>query len=196
VPDTLEELVLADARDWRRWLADHHPDTEGVWLALHKKGGTVTELTYQQALEEALCFGWIDGQIRRRDIGSYWQRFTPRRPRSSWSRRNVELVTRLSDDGRMMPAGSAAVEAARADGRIDRAYAGAAAAEFPQDLSAAIASDPKAQAMWDILTSANRYAITYRVQQARRPDTRARRVEQFVAMLARGETMHPQRRHV
>lgn len=190
----LAELLLPDAGAWRGWLAEHHSNSPGVWLVLGKKGGQVTALDYPAALDEALCFGWIDGQVARRDEGSYRQRFTPRRPKGAWSRRNVEHVARLTAAGLMMPAGQAAVDAARADGRWQRAYAGPAAAELPADLAGALAAVPAAQAMWDVLTSQNRYAISYRVGQAKRPDTRARRIAEFVELLARGETLHPQRR--
>lgn len=195
MPTELAELQVADAGSWRNWLAENHAASPGVWLVLTKKGGTATSLDYAGALDEALCFGWIDGQVKRRDEHSFMQRFTPRRPKGAWSRRNVEHVGRLSAEGRMMPAGLAAVEAARADGRWDVAYAGPAAAELPDDLAAALAADPDAQAMWKVLTSQNRYAITYRIGQVKRPETRARKIGEFVAMLARGDTPHPQRGH-
>lgn len=190
----LIELLVPDAIAWRDWLADNHATSPGVWLVLTKKGGQVTSLDYAAALDEALCFGWIDGQVGRRDEGSMRQRFTPRRPRSAWSRRNVEHIARLTAEGRLMPAGQAAVDAAKADGRWDAAYAGPAANELPDDLAASLAGSPAAQAMWDTLTSQNRYAITYRVGQAKRAETRAKRIAEFVAMLERGETFHPQRR--
>jgi len=190
----LEELLVPDAAAWLAWLADNHASSPGVWLVLTKKGGQVTALDYAAALDEALCHGWIDGQVGRRDEGSMRQRFTPRRARSAWSKRNVEHVARLTAEGRMTPAGQAAVDAAQADGRWQAAYAGAAAAEFPADLAAALAGNQQAQAMWEVLTSQNRYAITYRVGQAKRPETRAKRIEEFVAMLGRGETVHPQKR--
>jgi uncharacterized protein YdeI (YjbR/CyaY-like superfamily) len=191
----LGELTVADATAWRAWLSQHHDDSAGVWLVLAKKGIVdPTSLTYDQALDEALCHGWIDGQVRRLDEHTYRQRFTPRRARSPWSRRNVEIVTRLGAEGRMHAAGVAAVERAKADGRWDSAYAGQAAIEVPPDLEVALAAEPRALAMFEILTSQNRYAVLYRVETAKRAETRARRIEQFVAMLARGETVHPQRR--
>ncbi len=190
----LSELLVPDAVTWRAWLAGNHASSPGVWLVLGKKGGQVTELTYAAALDEALCFGWIDGQVARRDEGSMRQRFTPRRPRSAWSRRNVEHIARLAAEGRLMPAGQAAVEAAKADGRWEAAYAGAAAGEVPPELADALAGNPAAREMWDVLTSQNRYAITYRIGQAKRPETRTRRIAEFLAMLERGETVHPQRR--
>ncbi len=153
-----------------------------------------TSLTYDEALEEALCQGWIDGQTRRLDDATYIQRFTPRRPRSAWSKRNVGLVERLRAQGRMRPAGEAAVQRAQADGRLQAAYAGPAGIEVPDDLAAALAAQPRAAAMFEILTSQNRYAILYRLTTAKQAATRARRLEQYVGMLARGETIYPQRR--
>jgi uncharacterized protein YdeI (YjbR/CyaY-like superfamily) len=164
-----------------------------VWLVLHKKGGAVTALTYDGALEEALCFGWIDGQGRRRDGSSTFVRFTPRRARSIWSARNVGIVERLEQEGRMREPGRAAVEAARLDGRWDAAYGGPDQ-EVPDDLAAALGADPAAAAMFDVLTRGNRTAVIHQVTSARRPETRERRVRQLVAMLARHETLFPQKR--
>jgi uncharacterized protein YdeI (YjbR/CyaY-like superfamily) len=189
------ELTVPDAAAWRQWLGEHHQISAGVWLVLARQGTThPTSLTYEQALEEALCHGWIDAKARRRDDATYCQRFTPRRARSPWSQRNVDRVERLQREGRMHPAGVAEVERAKADGRWEAAYAGQASMTVPADLADALAAQPRAQAMFDILTSQNRYAILHRVASAKRPDTRARRVESFVAMLARGETIYPQRR--
>ena len=186
---------MIDAAAWVVWLSGNHEQSSGVWLGLAKKGTTEpTSLTYDQALQEALCHGWIDGQVRRLDERIYRQRFTPRRPRSAWSKRNVGIVERLTSEGRMRPAGIDAVERAKADGRWEQAYAGQATIEMPADLAEALAARPAAKAMWEVLTSQNRYAVLYRIDNAKRADTRARRIEQFVAMLARGETPHPQRR--
>jgi uncharacterized protein YdeI (YjbR/CyaY-like superfamily) len=193
--DEPPELTVADAATWREWLGEHHQTSAGVWLVLARQGTTQpTSLTYDQALDEALCHGWIDGQTRRRDDATYRQRFTPRRARSPWSKRNVGIVGRLQREGRMHPAGVAEVARAKADGRWDAAYAGRAGMEVPADLAAALAVQPRAQAMFDILTSQNRYAVLYRIASAKRPDTRARRIENTVAMLARGETIYPQKR--
>jgi uncharacterized protein YdeI (YjbR/CyaY-like superfamily) len=186
--------LLADAAAWRVWLERHHGQRSGVWLVLAKEGTTEpTTLRQEEALLEALCFGWIDGQLRRRDDGSYRQRFTPRRLRSVWSKRNVEIAERLLAEGRMRPAGLAAIERARGDGSWLDAYAGPATIEVPDDLAAALAEHPQAAAMFERLTSQNRYAILYRLATAKRAETRNRRLEQYVAMLARGETIHPQR---
>ena len=191
----LPELIVADAAAWRVWLAEHHEGSAGVSLVLAKKGTTEpTSLTYDQALDEALCYGWIDGQVQRRDETTYRQRFTRRRSRSSWSKRNVGIVERLRLEGRMHPAGVAEVERAKADGRWEAAYAGSASIEVPPDLAAALAAEPRARAMFEILTAQNRYTGLYQIDTAKRAETRSRRIEQFVAMLARGETVYPQKR--
>ena len=164
----------------------------GVWLVLTKKRTTeVTALTYDEALEEALCFGWIDGQRAGRDELSYRNRFTPHRARSQWSARNVGIVERLRAEGRMSAAGAAEVARAQADGRWERAYAGQADAGVPPDLAAALDAEPDAKAAFEP-SSQNRYAIVYRTTSAVRPETRARRIQRFVAMLAKGETIYPQ----
>ncbi|MCB5291221.1 YdeI/OmpD-associated family protein [Arthrobacter sp. SO3] len=190
----LEDLLVKDAAEWRTWLEGHHAESPGVWLVLHKKGGTVTELDYETALQEALCFGWIDGQGKRRDEGSSFQRMTRRGPKSVWSVRNVERIGRLEAAGRMAPAGQAAVESAKADGRWEAAYSGAATAEVPGDLAAAIAAEPRAQAMFDVLTSVNRYALIYRTNGVKQAATREKKIAGFVEMLARFETPYPQAR--
>jgi uncharacterized protein YdeI (YjbR/CyaY-like superfamily) len=190
----LPELIVADAAAWRAWLGNQHRDSTGVWLVLAKKGTSEpTRLTYDEALEEALCHGWIDGQLGRRDEATYRQRFTPRRGRSAWSKRNVALAERLVREGRMQPPGLAEVEQARVDGRWGSAYAGSGEIEVPADLAAALQATPAAQATFDRLSSRNRYAVLYRIGTVRRSETRARRIQEFVAMLARGETIHPQR---
>ncbi len=186
---------MPNAAAWRSWLDDHHGDPSGVWLVLAKKATThPTSLIYDQALDEAICHGWIDGQRRSRDDATFIQRFTPRRTRSAWSKRNVDMVDRLITEGRMHPSGLTQVQRAKDDGRWDAAYAGQAAMTVPDDLAAAFDAQPKATAMFEILTSQNRYAVLYRIDQAKRTDTRARRIDQFVAMLARGETIYPQKR--
>ncbi len=188
------ELLVVDAAAWRAWLAAHHATASGVRLVLAKKGVTEpTRLTYDDALPEALCHGWIDGHLTRRDAATYCVRFTPRRARSGWSKHNAETVERLIAEGRMQPAGLAEVERAKADGRWERAYAGSASIEVPDDLRDALAASPAAQAMWNALTRTNRFAVLYRVHQAKRAETRARRIKQYVEMLGRGETPYPQR---
>ncbi|MET9275429.1 YdeI/OmpD-associated family protein [Kribbella sp. NPDC003557] len=189
------ELIVADAAAWLAWLHENHEESDGVWLVLAKKNVTTpTSLSYDEALEEALCHGWIDGQRRGRDEHTFIQRYTPRRPRSLWSKRNVDLIARLETEGRMRPAGRTQVELAKADGRWDKAYDGSRSQEVPPDLAAALAAEPKAQAMFEILTSANRFAVVFRVNDAKRPETRARRIALYVDQLARGETIYPQKR--
>ncbi|HEX4483557.1 MAG TPA: YdeI/OmpD-associated family protein [Solirubrobacteraceae bacterium] len=191
----LDDLIVLDAAAWSSWLAANHSLADGVWLVLAKKGTTEpTALSYDDALDAALCHGWIDGQVRRRDERTYRQRFTPRRARSAWSQRNVAIAERLIAARRMHESGLAAVAAAKADGRWEAAYAGPASIEPPADLLAALAAEPRAQSMFEILTSQNRYSVLLRIDNAKRSDTRARRIAQFVAMLARGETIHPQKR--
>lgn len=196
VKDT-PELIVADAAAWRAWLLEHHDTSEGVFLVLAKKGVTEpTNLTWDTSLDEALCFGWIDGQRNKRDDTTFSQRFTPRRRTSPWSERNVGHIARLTEAGRMHPAGLAEVEKAQADGRWEKAYKGPATATPPADLVAALAAEPKAQAMFEKLTSQNRFAVIYRVEGAKRADTRERRIATFVEQLARGETIYPQKRTV
>jgi uncharacterized protein YdeI (YjbR/CyaY-like superfamily) len=195
VPDALEELTVGKRSDWSRWLGEHGTVSLGVWLVLAKKGITEpTTLTYDDALEEAICNGWIDGQLAKRDERTFRRKFTPRRRGSAWSKRNVALAIKLTDEGRMKPAGLDAVERAKADGSWDVAYEGQSSSSVPTDLAASLAANPAAQAMFDRLDATNRYAVVYRVSTAKRADTRRRRIEQFVTMLARGETIHPQRR--
>jgi uncharacterized protein YdeI (YjbR/CyaY-like superfamily) len=187
------ELLVQDAEAWHDWLDSHHAQHPGVSLVLQKKGGHTTALTYAQALDEALCFGWIDGQIARRDDGSYRQRFTPRRPNSPWSQRNVEHVARLTQAGRMQPAGIAAVDAAKANGRWQAAYRGQADMQIPPDLAQALVANPTAAATFEQLDAANRYAIVYRLDAVKRPTTRDRKLSEYVDMLARGESLHPRK---
>lgn len=189
----LQELLLLDAAAWRAWLAARHAEHGAVWLVLAKKGTTEpTSLTYDQALEEALCHGWIDGQVRRRDEITYRQRFSHRRPRSAWSKRNVGIAERLRQEGRMHPAGLSEIERARQDGRWELAYEGQASIEVPDELAAALLACPAAAETFQTLSSQNRYSILYRISTAKQAQTRTRRVERLVAMLARGETIHPQ----
>jgi uncharacterized protein YdeI (YjbR/CyaY-like superfamily) len=187
------ELLVADAAEWRTWLSSNHSKSQGVWLVLAKKGTTdPTALSYDEALDEAICFGWIDGQIVRRDSATFRRRFTPRSARSPWSQRNVTIAERLCTSGRMHRSGEDEIRQAKADGRWNSAYAGQASVEIPEDLAKALTANPRARAMFLNLTSANRYSILYRIGSAKRVETRARRIEQFIEMLARGETIHPQ----
>jgi len=176
-------------------LSGQHGASSGVWLVLAKKGTTdPTSLSYDDALEEALCFGWIDGQVGRRDSATFRRRFTPRKAGSPWSRRNTAIAERLAAAGRMQPSGEDLVRQAKADGRWEAAYAGQASMEVPGDLADALKGSPRAQATFELLSSANRYSILYRIGSAKKAETRAKRIEQFIDMLARGETIHPQTR--
>jgi len=189
----LPELLVGDVGDWRRWLSAHHADSPGVWLVLAKVGTAApTTVSYAEALDEAICFGWIDGQLGRRDAATFRRRFTPRRVRSSWSQRNAAIAERLIATGRMHRSGEDEVRQAKEDGRWEAAYAGQASIDVPEDLLAALQDNPGAKAMFETLTRANRYAILYRIGNAKRPETRSRRIDQCVEMLARGETIHPQ----
>ena len=189
------ELIVADLAAWRCWLADHATASDGVWLVLAKKGTTQpTSLTYDEALEEALCHGWVDGQLAGGREGTFRRRFTPRRARSTWSKRNIGIIERLVAEGRMRPCGLAAVERAQADGTWDAAYAGAATIQTPDDLQAVLGANRAAAEVFAQLDGANRYAVLYRITTARRPDTRARRIEQLVDMLAQGKMIHPNRK--
>jgi uncharacterized protein YdeI (YjbR/CyaY-like superfamily) len=193
--EDLPELIVSDAPALRNWLDTHHADSGGVWLVLSRKATvTPTRLTYDQAVEEALAYGWIDGQGQKRDDATYRVRFTPRRKQSVWSKRNTGIVERLTDEGRMHAAGIAEIERAKTDGRWEAAYHGSASIEVPDDFAAALNAEPAAKSMFATLSAANRYAVLYRVHEAKRPETRARRIEQFVAMLARGETIYAQRK--
>ena len=186
------EIVAFDSADaFEAWLADRHATSDGIWLKLRKKGAGVVALDYSQALDVALCYGWIDGQKRTFDDQHWLQRFTPRRPTSRWSTINRDRVGVLIEQGRMRPAGLAEVERAKADGRWQAAYDGVRASTVPDDLAAALAADPAAAQFFEALDRQNRFAILYRIQDAKKPETRARRIETFVAMLAEGKKLHP-----
>lgn len=192
---TAPEMLIPDVATWRAWLDEHESTSDGVWLILARKGKDApTTLGYDAALEEALCSGWIDAQGRSRDDVTTLQRFCPRRPRSRWSARNVRLVDRLVAEGRMRPRGQEEVDRAKADGRWDVAYEGSATIQVPPDLAEALAASPRAAEMFGILTAQNRYAILLRVTGVKKPETRVRNIERYVAMLERGETPYPQRR--
>ncbi len=187
----LPVVAFPSAGEWEAWLEVQGPGAPGLWLRFPKKGSGIAGLAHAEALDVALCFGWIDGQTAREDDRHWLQRFTPRGPRSTWSRLNRERALELIAEGRMRPGGLAAVEAARADGRWDRAYEPQSTAAVPDDLRRALAETPGAAEAFAGLDSRNRYAVLHRVAGARRAETRARRIEQYVAMLARGERLHP-----
>jgi uncharacterized protein YdeI (YjbR/CyaY-like superfamily) len=175
---------------WAGWLAEHHADADGVWLRFFKKDSGVPSITYSQALDEALCWGWIDGQARPRDSRSWLQRFTPRRPRSAWSKRNRDHVARLEREGRMQPSGREQVEAAKRNGRWDQAYDSPANSEVPEDFLRTLRRDKRALAFFQGLNRANVYAICYRLQTAKKPETRRRRLEAILQMMKEGRPFH------
>jgi uncharacterized protein YdeI (YjbR/CyaY-like superfamily) len=186
-----EPVAFPAADDWRAWLAAEHESSGGLWLKLAKKEAAEPTLSYAEALDVALCFGWIDAQTRGLD-DSYWlKRFTPRRPGSKWSRINTRKAEALIAAGRMHPAGLRQVDAAKADGRWDAAYAGAATITVPADLEQALAANPVAAEFFATLNSANRYAILYRIGTVKRPETRARKIAHYVQMLADHRMLHP-----
>ena len=184
-------VTFESERAWEEWLEAHHATSAGVWMKIAKKASGIATAAYPGVLDTAICFGWIDGQRRPCDERYFLQRFTPRRPRSRWSRVNRDKAKKLIAEGRMRPAGLAEVERARADGRWDAAYEPPSKITVPDDLQRAFDRNPKAKAFFATLDSQNRYAVLYRIQDAKRPDTRARRIEQFVAMLNEGEKLHP-----
>ena len=188
--DDLPVLRFASRDALASWLDEHAERAQGVWLELAKKGAGVTTVSYAELVELGLVHGWIDGQKRAVDERFWLQRFTPRTRTSRWSRINRDKATQLIEAGRMRPAGLAAVEQARADGRWERAYEGASTIEVPDDLRRALDANPEAAAFFATLDGTNRYAVLYRVGDCKKPETRARRIEKFVAMLARGERIH------
>jgi uncharacterized protein YdeI (YjbR/CyaY-like superfamily) len=184
-------LQFACRDDWESWLEANHAIAADAWLRLAKKGSALPSVTYAEALETALCYGWIDAQKKGESDGAWLQRFTPRRPKSIWSKVNREKATALMNAGRMKPAGLEQVQRAKKDGRWDTAYDSPSRAEVPADLQAALNRNARARAFFATLDRANRYAVLFRVQTAKKPETRARRIQQFVAMLARKEKLHP-----
>lgn len=183
-------IAFKSQKDWANWLAKNHAKSSGIWLRLFKKNSGVASVTYAEALDEALCYGWIDGQLDKYDEKSWLRKFTPRRPQSVWSKRNSEHVNRLIEAGKMKPAGFKEVEAAKADGRWGRAYDSPRAMQIPADFRKELAKDKKAQAFFETLNKANTYAIAWRLQTAKRPETRAKRLQAILEMLKRGEKLH------
>ena len=187
----LPVLTFDDLAAWEAWLNEHGASPDGVWMKLGKANAPRSTISKAQAIEGALCHGWIDGQLAKCDEHYFLVRFTPRRRGSRWSAVNRDTAQALIKAGRMSSAGQRAVEAAKADGRWDAAYASQSKAEPPADLLKAVAANPAARRMFKELDSANRYAIIYRVENAKKPETSIRRIQQYVDMLARGETIHP-----
>jgi uncharacterized protein YdeI (YjbR/CyaY-like superfamily) len=188
-PDDLPVHLFSGPDELESWLEESH-DAAGVWLKIAKKGSPEPSVTYAEALEVALCFGWIDSQKRGCDETHFLQRFTPRRPRGRWSKINREKAEALIEAGRMRPTGLAEVEAAKADGRWEAAYEGQRTAKVPEDLQRELDANPAAAEFFAALDSTNRYAVIYRLNDAKKPETRERRLSKFVAMLERGEKIH------
>ena len=184
-------IPFASQRDWEEWLESHHASEGGLWLKIAKKGSGIDTVSYAEAVEAAICFGWIDGQGGAYDERFWLQRFTPRRRRSKWSRVNRDKATELLRDGRMRAAGLAQVEQARADGRWEAAYEPQSKATVPADLERELDRNPAAKAFFATLDGTNRYAILHRVEDAKKPETRARRIEKYVAMLSEHEKIYP-----
>ena len=183
--------MFASRAKWRAWLAKHHSTSPGAWLEIAKKGSAAASVSYSDAIEVALCYGWIDGQKTAVDDDRWRQRFTPRRPRSRWSKINREKASELIDRGEMQPAGLREVEAAKADGRWDAAYAGPRSMTVPDDFREALDRNDRACAFFETLDSRNRYAVLYRIQDGKRPETRRARIEKFVTMLGEHRTIYP-----
>jgi uncharacterized protein YdeI (YjbR/CyaY-like superfamily) len=189
-----KELAVRPFRrtaDWTAWLEKHHESSAGIWMRIAKSASGVPSVTYAEALEVALCYGWIDGQKDKHDAKAWLQKFTPRGPRSLWSRINREKAEALILGGRMKPAGLRAIERAKASGLWDAAYESSSRANVPEDLETELDRNPKAKAFFGTLDRANRYAILWRLQTAKKPETRASRLAQFVSMLANGQKLHP-----
>lgn len=189
--DGLPIVQFAEPQAWSDWLAQHHQSERGVWIQMAKKASGIPSVNHEQALEEALCYGWIDGQRRSYDERYFLQKFTPRRPKSTWSKVNRDKVQRLIEQGRMQPAGLAEIEAAQRDGRWDAAYDSVSQAVVPEDLQAVLDEDEAAKRFFESLDSRNRYAILFRLQTAKKPETRQRRLQKFVSILKAQEKIYP-----
>ena len=185
-----EILQFRSPAEFRKWLAANHGQPEGIWLRICKKDSGQPSVTYAEALDEALCFGWIDGQKQRHDDSSWIQKFTPRRRKSGWSKINTQHAERLILAKRMQPAGHAQIEAAKADGRWKAAYDSPSKSTIPEDFLVALRKNPKAYAFFESLNKANLYAIAYRLQTAKKPETRQKRMATILAMMAKGEKFH------
>ena len=183
-------IAFNSPKAWASWLAQNHKKSSGLWLRLFKKGSGVASVTYAEALDEALCYGWIDGQLNKYDEKSWLRKFTPRRPKSVWSKKNIAHIDRLTRAGKMKSAGRKEVEAAKADGRWKRAYDSPSAMQIPADFLKALSQDKKAKAFFATLNKANTYAIAWRLQTAKRPETRAKRLQAILAKLKKGEKFH------
>lgn len=190
VKNSLKILSFKSAGDWKNWLEKNHAKSNGIWLRFFKKGSGVPSVTYAEALDEALCHGWIDSLLQKYDEKSYLQKFTPRRPKSLWSKRNIEHVQRLSKAGKIQPAGKKEMQAAQKDGRWEQAYDSSGTMKLPKDFLAELSKNKKAGAFFETLNRANTYAIAWRLQTAKKPETRSRRMKALLDMLAQGKKLH------
>ena len=189
--DERPAIAFANQEAWEKWLKTNHLTSSGVWLRLAKRASGTPSVTYAEAIETALCYGWIDGQKQSHSAEAWLQRFTPRGRKSIWSKINREKALALIESGKMKPAGLAEVDRAKQDGRWEQAYDSPSSATVPADLQAALNKNPRARAFFATLERRNRYAILWRVQTAKKPETRAKRIALFVGMLERGEKLHP-----
>ena len=183
-------IPFASAEKWELWLEENHTVSKGIWLQFYKKGSGISSVYYAEALDVALCYGWIDGQLKSIDELSYMQRFTPRRPRSLWSKRNIEHVVRLKQEGRMKAAGLREADAAQSDGRWDLAYDSQANLSLPEDFLNELSKNETARTFYESLNKANKYAIAWRLQTAKRPEIKEKRKQEILEMLAKGEKFH------
>ena len=186
----MQVVSFASSEEWREWIEEHHAKSNGVWLRLFKKNSGEKTVTYDEALEEALCYGWIDGQANKYDSTSYIQKFTPRRPKSIWSKRNTEKAERLIQDGKMQQAGMQQVELAKADGRWQQAYDSSKNMKVPEDFLQQLSTNEKAKTFFDGLNKANQYAISWRLQTAKKPETREKRLKEILQMMSEGKKFH------
>lgn len=186
----MQVVSFASAEEWRKWIAEHHAKSNGVWLWLYKKDSGEKTVSYAEALEEALCYGWIDGQVNKYDATSYIQKFTPRRPKSIWSKRNTEKAERLIQEGKMEKAGMHQVELAKADGRWQQAYDSYKNMKVPEDFLQLLSKNEKAKTFFDGLNKANLYAIAWRLQTAKKPETREKRLKEILQMMSEGKKFH------
>lgn len=185
----LPVLSFENQSEWEKWLAQNHGLTTGIWLRIFKKASKVKTIVYAEALEEALCYGWIDGQLKPYDEQSYLQRFTPRRPRSIWSKRNIENITRLEENGKLKPSGLKEIEAAKADGRWAAAYDSPSEMKIPDDFMTELSKNKEALTFFESLNKTNKYAIGWRLQTAKKPETREKRMKQILEMMAKKEKL-------
>jgi len=190
-PKELPVILFEHKKDWETWLDENHTTSGGIWLRIAKKASGLQSISYDEALEVALCYGWIDGQKKTYDETSYLQKFTPRGAKSIWSKINTEKAEKLIERGLMQPSGLKAIESAKQDGRWQAAYDSFSKASVPEDFQAELDKNPQALAFFATLNQQNRYAILFRIQTAKKPETRAKRIQQFISMLEKNEKIHP-----